>query len=98
MSIWGIQDFEGIIEAASFAFMPLCLDDQSKMWLCVRPSRRHLGGGGHVPAVIRGRTVAHAWLCHAFVKDKKPAFLVSPAWSYIHCEMVTPCGKLLGYT
>lgn len=48
--------------------------------------------------MIRGRTVAHAWLCHAFVKDKKPAFLVSPAWSYIHCEMVTPCGKLLGYT
>lgn len=27
MSVWGIQDFEGIIEAASFAFMPLCLDD-----------------------------------------------------------------------
>lgn len=42
--------------------------------------------------------MADAWLCLVCPKDKKPAFLVSPAQPCIPCEMVTPCGKLLGYT
>ena len=51
-----------------------------------------------MPAGIRDRVVADAWLCLACAKDKKPAFLASPARSCFPCEMVTPCGKLIGYT
>lgn len=102
MSAWDIQDFVGLTEAASVPLVPLCLGDQNKMKLqagCIRhSSRRHLEGGDPIPARTRDRVVADAWLCLACAKDTKPAFLLSPAQSCIPCEMVTPCGKLLGYT